>query len=53
MFGALGRISDKKFYMCMQNVPSLEKCFDFHFQIGETAAFVFPICSITEAILLQ
>ena len=24
MFGALGSISDQNFYMCMQNVPSLE-----------------------------
>ena len=26
MFGALGSISDKKIYMCMQIVPNLEEC---------------------------
>ena len=53
MFGALGSISDQNFYMRMQNVLSLENRIDFHFQIRETAEFVFPICSNAEAIRLQ
>ena len=44
MFRAPGSTLVQIFYMCMQSVQSLEKCysriFDFHFQIGETVVFV-------------
>ena len=57
MFGALGRISDKNFYMCMQKVPSLEKClsqiFDTHLRIKVMALWSFPIGLYVEAMHLQ
>ena len=43
MFTALGSISHKKIYMCMQNEQKLEGNFDFHFQIGDMPPRVFLI----------